>query len=601
MLKRFLVAGTVVSVLGTTGAALARDCGTDCDNTGRAGRVYDANPSVVAAGSGSARTVRVWTPFLIDTGRMLLNPAVVQVVDGRALGAATMFVGGGDTPGVVAFGTADELDSVGTYTSNDLMIAEQDIGLSDTIGEMLDDGTVVFRANFRSSPPQNNLEWSQAVPSFQTPVPPPAAGTKILNPTAPGIDGTAGSVFLGTPAAIEGGSDFYVGDTNFDAGTGNVPSAVNIWDYDNTFQNPATPDFSYTQTAGFTFANGICGNCIDNVADVRQTQPVFAKVNNNYYVAFGINDTHNGGSARPALLVVDKFAPGAFDAYTGAIGILPPAGFVFVDHQATGGGSNVFESNHFEINSSGQIAALVESTASVPSHAVVLYEPILTAGVITGYAAPVVIADAGPIDTITDGLAGPIPIFDPNDPNGPPIEYINSISAVGINDRGNIAFSAIYDTGVPFDPNDPNSPTIWDSAAYLYTDNDSTLHQVLRENDLLDNGPNDLIVGLIAQEDSDSFYGRSLADKADVLAVNFRPSDDINLGGSRGTAMVIVGHVGDVNLDGAVNLTDLSLLLVAFGSSFGTPSYDPQADLNLDGTINLDDLSLLLVVFGQNV
>ncbi len=54
--------------------------------------------------------------------------------------------------------------------------------------------------------------------------------------------------------------------------------------------------------------------------------------------------------------------------------------------------------------------------------------------------------------------------------------------------------------------------------------------------------------------------------------------------------------VGDLNGDGSVDLDDLSILLVNFGTTgSGTPE---QGDLNGDGNIDLTDLSMLLVVFG---
>jgi hypothetical protein len=53
----------------------------------------------------------------------------------------------------------------------------------------------------------------------------------------------------------------------------------------------------------------------------------------------------------------------------------------------------------------------------------------------------------------------------------------------------------------------------------------------------------------------------------------------------------------DLNRDGKVNLTDLSLMLGRWGQS----ATAAQGDLNGDGKINLVDLSLLLGKWGQNV
>jgi len=56
---------------------------------------------------------------------------------------------------------------------------------------------------------------------------------------------------------------------------------------------------------------------------------------------------------------------------------------------------------------------------------------------------------------------------------------------------------------------------------------------------------------------------------------------------------------GDINHDGQRNLTDLSILLAAFGTNVGGPGYNAAADLNNDGTVNLTDLATLLGVFGS--
>jgi len=277
-----------------------------------------------------------------------------------------------------------------------------------------------------------------------------------------------------------------------------------------------------------------------------------------------------------------------------------------VDHQATGAGSNVYENAHFDMNSSGQIVALTERIVApgdpndVPTYQAVRYDPIFTGDRITGFSGPTIIADAGPLDSKPeDGLVGPFYTGEP-----PNIEWINAISGVGINDAGNIAFVGLYDTGEPIDPNDPNSPTRWDDAAYFYDASADTLHQVLRENDVLvydnDGSPIRLALGPLAREDSDAFMAASLADDADVLAVNFRANRDSLDGLSRGVAVVAVGHAGDVDFDGDVDLSDLAALLSAYGSVFGTPTYDAQTDFDLDGDVDLSDLAVLLAHYGAS-
>lgn len=57
--------------------------------------------------------------------------------------------------------------------------------------------------------------------------------------------------------------------------------------------------------------------------------------------------------------------------------------------------------------------------------------------------------------------------------------------------------------------------------------------------------------------------------------------------------------VADINDDGVVNTSDLTLFLVRFGQSAAPGSPAAAADLNGDGTVNTTDLTLLLVRFGQ--
>ncbi len=58
------------------------------------------------------------------------------------------------------------------------------------------------------------------------------------------------------------------------------------------------------------------------------------------------------------------------------------------------------------------------------------------------------------------------------------------------------------------------------------------------------------------------------------------------------------GSPADLNGDGHVDLDDLSILLLAFGTCAGDPLYNPVADIVPNGCVDLDDLSALLVDFG---
>ena len=56
---------------------------------------------------------------------------------------------------------------------------------------------------------------------------------------------------------------------------------------------------------------------------------------------------------------------------------------------------------------------------------------------------------------------------------------------------------------------------------------------------------------------------------------------------------------GDLDMDGAVTIIDLSAAARAFGTSIGDPDYQGYADLNLDGRINIRDIVLIARNFGR--
>ncbi len=56
--------------------------------------------------------------------------------------------------------------------------------------------------------------------------------------------------------------------------------------------------------------------------------------------------------------------------------------------------------------------------------------------------------------------------------------------------------------------------------------------------------------------------------------------------------------VGDINGDGMVDVVDLALLLMSYGTCDGDPDYNPDADLDGSGCIDLADLGMLLANYG---
>lgn len=61
------------------------------------------------------------------------------------------------------------------------------------------------------------------------------------------------------------------------------------------------------------------------------------------------------------------------------------------------------------------------------------------------------------------------------------------------------------------------------------------------------------------------------------------------------------GLPGDVNGDGKVDMRDISTVARAFGSTPGSPNWNPKADINLDGIIDMKDVGIASAEFGLYV
>lgn len=62
---------------------------------------------------------------------------------------------------------------------------------------------------------------------------------------------------------------------------------------------------------------------------------------------------------------------------------------------------------------------------------------------------------------------------------------------------------------------------------------------------------------------------------------------------------VKVAIVGDVNVDGTVDIYDLIMVATSFGSRIGDQTYNPNTDINNDGTIDIYDLIIVASHFGE--
>ena len=61
----------------------------------------------------------------------------------------------------------------------------------------------------------------------------------------------------------------------------------------------------------------------------------------------------------------------------------------------------------------------------------------------------------------------------------------------------------------------------------------------------------------------------------------------------------IIRLLGDVNDDGIVDIWDLTIIGLAYGSFIGQPRYDADADINSDGRVELKDLAIVAYHYGE--
>jgi dockerin type I repeat protein/Big-like domain-containing protein len=83
------------------------------------------------------------------------------------------------------------------------------------------------------------------------------------------------------------------------------------------------------------------------------------------------------------------------------------------------------------------------------------------------------------------------------------------------------------------------------------------------------------------------------ANPALTLSVTFFPADslDYNSAASSVSIRVVAPVVGDLNGDGVVSCTDMTIVKMSFGKKEGQAGFDPRADVNGDGVVNIIDLS----------
>ncbi len=84
-----------------------------------------------------------------------------------------------------------------------------------------------------------------------------------------------------------------------------------------------------------------------------------------------------------------------------------------------------------------------------------------------------------------------------------------------------------------------------------------------------------------------------------TLAVSDSQGGSATLTRSVRVSQTVTCSVSDFNRDGRVNILDLSVFALHYGTSAGASLYNPVYDLNGDGTINIIDLVRLALVYGQ--
>lgn len=107
-----------------------------------------------------------------------------------------------------------------------------------------------------------------------------------------------------------------------------------------------------------------------------------------------------------------------------------------------------------------------------------------------------------------------------------------------------------------------------------------------------------LSYGLDQTSQTSASYPRIYNDAASAIGYTA-----ISYAGTQATATGTASFVayakvlGDVNGDRNVNILDVGLVLGAYGSTRGSPRWNPNADFNNDGSVGIDDVSIVLAYF----
>jgi hypothetical protein len=582
--------------------------------------------SVAVYGTGGF-SASVSVPVLLDRDDVLLNTPVAWNSPLGAAGFVTTFGNGsnGSGQGVVLSYNAG---------GNAVIINEGASNLSNSPGEVLDNGTWLFRSNFVAGV-QNNIEYflnaENVLPGSG--VKPAPSGTRVFT-AADGIDGAPGSAFLSIPTGISRPGGFFLGQSNFNTSGSGVTVGTNVWSVNSGTPEPVgSPDFIWEQIFG-PVAVAPDGTPA-NTGNLRQTKPQFFRVDGcaQTFIIFGVGYTgqpFGGGNFAARFLVVDTLDAsesfngwGSFDGTQGTYELIKADGGDslnptstdqrFVTGGATGSGG--FVPTRFDVNGSGQVVVVHEdfSTSAGTTYQVRLYNPVLDGCAVT-YPEFEVIASTGVVyDNGTEFTPFIDTFLDTTDPDNPiVVQSANNtpFSGVSIDDDGNITFTAtdalfteerVVDEAFP----DVTAEVVYatNTSLYHFHAASQSLHRIVSGGQngavINSNGSPTLMLGRFPVDNNDSnAFGGFSANNGVAVAMFTNGFDDIRSGDLPASGNVQEGgqlKPNTVNRQGVRGVA-----LVEFGAydpNFGGPTC--LGDTNDSGNVDLADLNLVLANFGQ--
>ena len=93
--------------------------------------------------------------------------------------------------------------------------------------------------------------------------------------------------------------------------------------------------------------------------------------------------------------------------------------------------------------------------------------------------------------------------------------------------------------------------------------------------------------------------GRELHDMSSEIAFSLTPGD-LAFAVTTWAAPAPPDCFGDISGDGLVDMTDVGILMSAYGTGSGEPGYVEAADLDANGRVDMSDLAALLAVYGDD-